>query len=129
MCDNSIMYGYSKMYNNSIMCDNSIMYDYSEMHGNSRMYNDSKLKNNEKLYGKLFSKVEDFVEINNPNGKLVTCVKKGNKILYNVGCQNEIDEETFRWRIEHEDGGLEKHPYRKEYYKIIEASKFILLDK
>ena len=123
------MYDYSELHNNSIMNDDSEMHDISKMYGNSimydysEMYGDSELNNKAKLYGKLISKVDDFIEIQNPQGRLVTCVRKGDKILYNVGCQKEINEETFRWRIENEDGGLEKHPYRKEYYKIIEMAK------
>ena len=120
---NSRMYGYSKMFDYSEMYDNSSMNDYSEIYDYSEMYGDSELNNKAKLYGKLISKVDDFIEIQNPQGRLVTCVRKGDKILYNVGCQKEINEETFRWRIENEDGGLEKHPYRKEYYKIIEMAK------
>ena len=129
MHDNSRMYDCSEMYNNSAMYDNSTMYDYSIMYDNSEMYNNSTLKNKARLYGKLVSSVDDFIEIQNPQGRLVTCVKKGNKILYNVGCQNEITEETFKDRIEHEDGELEENPHRTYYYKIIEASKIILLNK
>ena len=123
------MYDYSELHNNSIMnddsamYDNSTMYDYSIMYDNSEMYNNSTLKNKTRLYGKLVSSVDDFIEIQNPQGRLVTCVKKGNKILYNVGCQNEITEETFKDRIEHEDGGLEENPHRAYYYKIIEMAK------
>ena len=129
MFDNSKMYGNSKMYSNSKMYGYSIMYgyskmyDYSKMYGNSEMHNASELKGNEKLYGRLHGKVDDFIEINNPDGRLVTCVKKGNEIFYTVSCQKEIDEETFKDRIENKNGGLEKHPYRKEYYKIIEMAK------
>ena len=129
MFDNSEMHDYSVMYNNSKMYDNSVMYDNSRMYCNSRMFYNSALNNEAELYGKLFSKVDDFIEINNPDGRLVTCVRKGDKILYNVGCQIEIDEETFKWRIEHEDGGLKNHPYREYYYKIIEDSKTILLNE
>ena len=145
--DNSAMYDYSIMFDNSIMRDNSEMHDDSELHGNSAMYNNSMmfdnssmhdssimydssemhdnstLNNSAKLYGKLFSKVDDFIEIQNPQGRLVTCVRKGDKILYNVGCQDEIDEETFKWRIENENYGLEENPHRKYYYKIIEMAK------
>ena len=106
MHDNSRIYDCSEMYNNSAMYDNSTMYDYSIMYNNSEMYNNSTLKNKTRLYGKLVSSVDDFIEIQNPQGRLVTCVRKGDKILYNVGCQNEIDEETFKDSIEHVDGGL-----------------------
>ena len=123
MHDNSIMHDNSLMFNNSIMFDNSSMHDNSIMYDNSEMYGDSTLKNKSRLYGKLVSSVDDFIEIQNPQGRLVTCVKKSNKILYNVGCQDEIDEETFIYRIEHENYGLEENPHRKYYYKIIEMAK------
>ena len=133
--DDSRMYNYSKMYdyselhNNSIMnddsamYDNSTMHDYSIMYDNSEMYNNSTLKNKTRLYGKLVSSVDNFIEIQNPQGRLVTCVRKGDKVLYNVGCQGEIDEETFIYRIEHENYGLKQNPHRIYYYKIIEMAK------
>ena len=127
MYDNSRMYNDSKMYNNSRMFDNSAMYnnavmlDNSKMFENSRMYRDSRLKNKENLYGKLVTKVDRFIEINNTGGRIVTGVLKDGKILYNIGCQNEITKEVFIDRIYNDDGGIEKHPYRKEYLKIIDV--------
>ena len=127
MYDNSRMYNDSKMYNNSRMFDNSAMYnnavmlDNSKMFENSRMYRDSRLKNKEKLCGKLVTKVDRFIEINNTGGRVVTGVLKDGKILYNIGCQNEITKEVFVDRIYNDDGGIEKHPYRKEYLKIIDV--------
>ena len=129
MHNNSKMYGNSEMYDNSRMYGKSVMYNNSEMHDKSVMCGYSELNNKAKLYGKLISKVDDFIEIQNPEGRLVTCVRKGNKIFYNVGCQNEIDEQTFKNRIENEGGGLEENPHREYYYKIIEASKILLLNK
>lgn len=129
MCDDSEMHndselhGNSAMYNNSMIFDNSSMHDNSIMYDNSGMYNNSTLKNKSRLYGKLVSSVDDFIEIQNPQGRLVTCVRKGDKILYNVGCQDEIDEETFKYRIENENYGLKENPHRKYYYKIIEMAK------
>ena len=127
MYDNSRMYNDSKMYSNSRMFDNSAMYnnavmlDNSKMFENSRMYRDSRLKNKEKLCGKLVTKVDRFIEINNTGGRIVTGVLKDGKILYNIGCQNEITKEVFIDRIYNDDGGIEKHPYRKEYLKIIDV--------
>ena len=114
MYDNARMYDNSTMYKNSIMCSSSRMYD------NSRMCNNSILKGNDKLYGKLVSRVEEFIEINNKKGRIVTGVLKDGKILYNIGCQNEITKEVFIDRIYNEGGGVKKHPYRKEYLKIID---------
>lgn len=132
MYDNSRIYNDSKMYNNSRMFDNSAMYnnavmlDNSRMFENSRMYRDSRLKNKEKLCGKLVSKVDRFIEINNTGGRVVTGVLKDGKILYNIGCQNEITKEVFIDRIYNDDGGIEKHPYRKEYLKIIDTIEVYL---
>ena len=112
--DNARMYHNSAMYNNAVMLDNSKMFE------NSRMYRDSRLKNKENLYGKLVTKVDRFIEINNTGGRIVTGVLKDGKILYNIGCQNEITKETFIDRIYNEGGGIEKNPHRKEYLKIID---------
>ena len=132
MYDNSRMYNDSKMYSNSRMFDNSAMYnnavmlDNSKMFENSRMYRDSRLKNKENLYGKLVCKVDRFIEINNTGGRVVTGVLKDGKILYNIGCQNEITKETFIDRIYNEGGGIEKNPHRKEYLKIIDMIELYL---
>ena len=123
ICDKSELHDDSEMYNYTRMHDISKMYGNSIMYDDSEMYGDSELNNQVKLYGKLFSKVDEFIEIQNPEERIVTCIKRGDKVLYNVGCQGEITEETFRWRIENEDGGIKKHPYRKYYYKIIEMAK------
>ena len=132
MYDNSRMYNDSKMYNNSRMFDNSamhnntVMLDNSKMFENSRMYRDSRLKNKESLYGKLVTKVDRFIEINNTGGRIVTGVLKNGKIFYNIGCQNEITRKTFVGRIYNEDGGIEKNPHREEYLKIIDMIELYL---
>ena len=126
MYDHSSMFGYSemhgnsKMYGKSTMLDDSKMFGDSIMYGNSKMRNNSILKDNEKLYGKLVSKVDKFIEIHSKKGRIITGVLKEGKILFNVGCQNEITKEIFIDRIYNEDGGIEEHPYRKEYLKIID---------
>ena len=133
MYENSRMWGNSKTYGNSEMHDYSKMHDYSEMHEGSKIYNNSEmvgdsemwgnsiLKGNKNLYGKLVSKVDKFIDIANPQqGRIVTGVLKNGKILYNVGCQNEITRETFVNRIYNEDGGIERNPHREEYLKIID---------
>lgn len=132
MWDNSIMFGNSKRFENSVMRGDSKIHDcstisgHSEMLGESELYGDSKLKEEEKLFGKLVSEADKFVDINNSKGRIVTGVLKNGKILYNIGCQNEITKETFIKRIYNEDGGIEKHPYRAEYLKIIDMIELYL---
>ena len=74
------------------------------------------------LKGHIYSKVVNYIEIQNPEGRLVTCVLKKGKLLFNVGCQEEITEETFIDRIYNEDGGIEKNPHRKYYLTIIKMA-------
>lgn len=138
MYDNAKMYDSSEMYDNSSMHDNSIMYDNSKMYNNSTMYDNSEingysemyynsvLKNNEKLYGTLYSKVDKFIEVNVSNGKLITIVKKNNKILFNIGCQKEITAKEFLYKIHNEKGGIIKNPHRNEYLKIINVAKLLI---
>ena len=112
VCDNASIYG------NAIIRDNTIVKCNSEICGNAV------LKDNQVLMGKLISKVEDFIEIKNPEGRLVTCVLKDNKLLFNIGCQKEMTEDEFIDRIKNEDGGLENNPHREYYLKIIEMAKY-----
>lgn len=129
MYGNSVMYDDSKMFGNSTMYDNSRMYDNSVMYDNSKIYSygmlrgESELHGTNKLHGELDSKVDKYIDIPNPQGRIVTGILKNGKILFNIGCQKEISEEVFVDRIYNEDGGIEEHPYRKEYLKIIEMIK------
>ena len=63
--------------------------------------------------------MDDFIEIHNKKGRIVTGVLKNGEILYNVGYQEEMTKEEFIDRIYYEDGGIEENPHRKEYLKII----------
>ena len=119
MHDYSKMCNFSEMYDCSEMHDYSQIHDYSQMHDFSEMHGNSMLKDKEKLYGKLYSIVDDFIEIHNKKGRIVTGVLKNGEILYNVGYQEEMAKEEFIDRIYYEDGGIEENPHRKEYIKII----------
>ena len=117
--DCSQMFDHSEMHYCSEMHDYSQMHNYSQMHDFSEMHGNSMLKDKEKLYGKLYSIVDDFIEIHNKKGRIVTGVLKNGEILYNVGYQEEMTKEEFIDRIYYEDGGIEENPHRKEYLKII----------
>ena len=127
MYGHSEMFNYSEMYDYSIMHDNSIMYDYSEMHDHSRMYGDSILKDEEKLYGELISKVDKFIDISNPKGKMVTGVLKDGEVLFNVGNLSEINKEEFLDILYSGDEITEESSSRKEYLKIINIIILYLL--
>lgn len=124
--DNAHVYGNAKIYGDARVFNHTHVYGNACVFGNACVYGDTKVSN-KKIQGKVASKFDDIIEIQNPEGRLVTCTLHDDKVLYSVGCQTEIDEETFKWRIENKDGGIEENPHRKGYYKIIEASKVILL--
>ena len=75
------------------------------------------------IIGKVCCEFDKIFEIQNQKGRLVTGILKDNKIYYSVGCQTNIKEKEFRWRIENTNGGIEYNPHRLEYYKIIDMIK------
>lgn len=50
---------------------------------------------------------------------LTAILTEDDRILYSIGCQENITKEEFIDRIYNEDGGLEKNPHRKEYLRLI----------
>lgn len=109
------------------MFDNSEMYGESEMHDNSVMYGDSILKDEEKLYGELISKVDKFIDISNPKGKMVTGVLKDGEVLFNVGKLSEINKEEFLDILYSGNETIEESSSKKEYLKIINIIILYLL--
>ena len=146
MWGNSEITGWSEIRDRAMLCDEAkvddyaIIKDFAKVRGKSRIYdnvvvkdraiaeggvimlNNSVLAGNKRLRGCMYSKVDDFVEILSPEGKLVTCVLKNNKLLFNVGCRREITEEEFLYSIYNNKGGLENNPHRRSYFKIIEMA-------
>jgi len=123
---NAEIYGNVEIYDNAWVYDNAEVYGNAEVFGNARMYRSAKLCGDNKLTGRLISKVEEYIEIQNPKGRIVTCVLKNGNILYNVGCQEEMTKEEFIDRIYNTNGGLKLNPHREYYLKIIKASEIIL---
>ena len=121
MHDNAVMHDHSEMY------DNARMFDNSEMDGHSEMYGDSMLKDEEKLYGELISKVDKFIDISNPKGKMVTGVLKDGEVLFNVGNLSEINKEEFLDILYNGNEITEESSSRKEYLKIINIIVLYLL--
>ena len=136
----SEVFGYSKIYGNARVYDNSKVFDNAEVYGSAEIYGKAETYDNAEIYGdarvygkarvsrdaiigKVNCEFDKIIEIQNPKGRLVTGILKDNKIYYSVGCQTNITEEEFRWRIKNTDGGLEKNLHRVEYYKIIDMIK------
>lgn len=114
---------FAKVKGDATIYDNVVVKDRAIAEGDAVMLNNSVLAGNKKLRGRMYSKVDDFVEILSPEGRLVTCILKNGKLLFNVGCQREINEDDFIYRIYNDKGGLEYNPHRRSYFKIIEMAK------
>ena len=132
MFDDSKMFGNSEIHDDSKMFGNSEIHDDSKMYGNARMYDnsamygDARMHCEEKLYGELISKVDKFIDISNPKGKIVTGVLKNGEILFNVGNLSEINKEEFLDILYNGNERTEELSYRKEYLKIIDMIELYL---
>ena len=125
--ENAMVYDDAKVYENAMVYGNAMVYENAMVYGNAEVYGDSEIS--KILIGKMVSKVDDYVEIQNPEGRIVTGVLKDGKVLYNIGCQDEITKEKFIHRIENENGGLKYNPHRKAYYKIIDMIELYFKDQ
>ena len=85
------------------------------------------LKDEDKLYGELISKVDKFIDISNPKGKMVTGVLKDGEVLFNVGNLSEINKEQFVDILYNGNEITEELSNRKEYLKIINMIVLYLL--
>ena len=142
---NAQVFGNAEIYGNVKVFGESYIYNNAEVFGNARVFGDTQVFGNAKIYdkakvygeafvfgdakiietiiGKVNYQYDDIIEIQNPKGRLVTAILKDGEIYYTVGCQTNITEKEFRWRIENTEGGLERNPHRKFYYKIIDMVK------
>ena len=130
---NARVYGESYIYNNAEIFGNARVFGNAQVFGNAKIYDEAKVygeafvfgdaKIIETIIGKVNYQYDDIIEIQNPKGRLVTAILKDGEIYYTVGCQTNITEKEFRWRIENTEGGLERNPHRKFYYTIIDMIK------
>ena len=114
---NAEIYGHAKVYEYAMVFENARVFDYAMVFGNVEIYNDNT------IIGKVCCNFDKIFEIQNPKGRLVTGILKDDEIYYSVGCQINITEEEFRYRIENTNRGIEYNPHRVEYYKIIDMIK------
>ena len=114
--ENAKVYGYAKVHENAKVFGNAEVYGYAEVFGYTMVSNNT-------IIGKVCCNFDKIFEIQNPKGRLVTGILKDDEIYYSVGCQINITEEEFRYRIENTNRGIEYNPHRLEYYKIIDMIK------
>ena len=114
--ENAIVCGNTKVYGDSRVCGNT------EIYGNARVYGNTFI-NKGIIIGRVSMLYKDIFQHQCKNRMLTAILTEDDRILYSIGCQENITEEEFIDRIYNEDGGLEENPHRAEYLKLIPAIK------
>lgn len=124
------VFGSARIYGNAKIYDEAGIFDNAYVYGNAEVYQNAKIKYNARVYGN--AKIErDTVigQISTPYKKvfqyqcekrvLTAILTEDNQIFYSIGCQTNIDEEEFIYRIHNTGGGLYYNPHRQEYLRLI----------
>ena len=112
----------AEIYDNAQITDNAVVKDNARVFCQAEVGGSAVIKNEQRLIGNMYSEVDNFIDIQNPNGRMVTCILKNNQLLFNVGCQEEITEEEFKDRILYTNGGILHNPHRQYYLTIIKMA-------
>ena len=144
------VYGNAKVYGDAEVCGNAKIYGTAFVCGNANVYEDAQacgdsyICGNAKIYGSAFvcenAEVYGSVIINKghiigkvsmfykdifqhqcKNRMLTAILTENDRILYSIGCQENLTKEEFIDRIHNEDGGLKENPHRAEYLRLIET--------
>ena len=124
------IFGNAEVFGSAIVYDNAEVYDNAYVYGNAEVYQNAKITCNSRVYGD--AKIEEDTIIGKvsipykkifqyqcKNRMLTAIFTEDDKILYSIGCQDNITEEEFIYRIHTYNGGLEYNPHRQEYLDII----------
>lgn len=84
---------------------------------------------NRRLTGEITISFKDVFQHQCRKRLLTAILTEDDRILYSIGCQRNITEEEFIDRIYNDNGGLEKHPYRYEYLRLIKTINFHFKEK
>ncbi len=114
----------AQVYGNAQIYDNAEILDDAKVCGNTKVFNNALIYrnaviDNEHIIGRVSMSFKDIFQHQCKNRMLTAILTEDNKILYSIGCQENITKEEFIDRIYNEDGGLEKNPHRYEYLRLI----------
>lgn len=84
---------------------------------------------NRRLTGEITISFKDVFQHQCRKRLLTAILTEDDRILYSIGCQRNITEEEFIDKIYNDNGGLEKHPYRYEYLRLIKTINFHFKEK
>ena len=132
--DNVKISGEARVYGNAKISGEARVYSKASVYGNAEVCGDACVYGNanisdKHIVGKVSLLYKDIFQHQCKNGVLTAILTKNDKILYTIGCQKNITEEEFLFRIHNTDGGLEANPHRKEYLNLIECIKIYFKKK
>lgn len=140
------VYGNAWVYGYALVCDKARVYDKAKVHGNAKVTGNAWVHGNARVHGNakvssnadiggdacildghIIAKVslpyKDIFQCQCKKRTLTAILTLDNRILYTIGCQENITEEIFLDRIYNENGGLNNNPHRKEYLRLIDCIK------
>ena len=129
------VFGSARIHGNAKIYDEAGIFDNATVFENARVCNNARIKYNARVYGNAKIERDTIIgQISTPYKKvfqyqcekrvLTAILTEDNQIFYSIGCQTNIDEEEFVYRIHTYNGGLEYNPHRVEYLKLIKTINF-----
>lgn len=122
------VYGNAKVYDKAKVCEYAVVHQNAKIYGNATVcgcayiYHNAVI-NKGNIIGIISMHFKDIFQHQCENRVLTAILTENNKILYSIGCQENITEDEFIDRIYNEGGGLEKNLHRQEYLKLIPLIK------
>lgn len=125
---NAQIYDNAKIHGNSKVYDNAIVFGNAIVNGNAKIYNCAEIFKNAiiskgRIIGKISMPYKDIFIYQCEYRTLTAILTEDNEILYSIGCQDNMTEEEFINLIHNTNGGLEEHPHRNEYLRLIKIIK------
>ena len=129
--ENAKVFGNAEVFGNAKILGNARVYDNAEVYGSAKVYGNAEVYgsvviNKGTIIGKVSMPYKDIFQYQCENRILTAILTEDDRILYSIGCQENITEEEFIDRIHNKDGGLEENPHRYEYLKLIKIIKLYL---
>lgn len=129
------VFGSARIHGNAKIYDEAGIFDNATVFENARVCNNARIKYNARVYGNAKIERDTIIgQISTPYKKvfqyqcekrvLTAILTEDNQIFYSIGCQTNIDEEEFVYRIHTYNGGLEYNPHRVEYLRLIKTINF-----
>lgn len=134
------VFGSARIHGNAKIYDEAGIFDNATVFENARVCNNARIKYNARVYGNAKIERDTIIgQISTPYKKvfqyqcekrvLTAILTEDNQIFYSIGCQTNIDEEEFVYRIHTYNGGLEYNPHRVEYLRLIKTINFHFKEK